>query len=280
MAVAVLAGAGVAFAHTATGPATAGPGPVLAAGPGGHSLPDPAAPAGTNTNRTENPTENTAPNPILPFNAKLVSDDIPVPGGGVRSGACSGSLIAPRWVITAGHCFHDVNEVRVGGRPQYTMTVTVGKVKDSDPGGHTAEVIDVRQSPVNDLALAELSTPVEDVVPVRLPGTRPTVGEQLQFAGWGSHSATVLGPSDHLKRGRFRVSAVDATTLEALPVGTRTVENGPCPEDSGGPFFVSDDDHTGTLVAIVNTGPPCPGPGAETIARVDVVAGWIREQIG
>jgi hypothetical protein len=33
-------------------------------------------------------------------------------------------------------------------------------------------------------------------------------------------------------------------------------------------------------VAIVNTGPPCPQPGPETIARVDVVADWIRRQIG
>lgn len=262
----MLAGAGVAFAHTALGAAATVP--ALAAPTTGHSLPDPAA------------REPAPPDPILPFNAKLTSDDIPVAGGGVRSGACSGSLVAPRWVVTAGHCFHDLADNRVGGRPRYTMTVTVGKLKDSDPGGHTAEVVDVRQSPVNDLAVAELSAPVDDVVPVALADTRPSVGEELQFAGWGSHSATVLGPSDHLKRGRFTVSRVDRATLEALPVGTRTVENGPCPEDSGGPFFVSDDDRTGRLVAIVNTGPPCPQPGPETIARVDVVAAWIREQIG
>ncbi|WP_240522050.1 S1 family peptidase [Amycolatopsis vastitatis] len=268
--IAALAGAGLAFAHTATG-ATAG-GPVLAASTTGHSLPDTAAPAPVTTRE--------APNPILPFNAKLTSEDIPVLGGGVRSGACSGSLVAPQWVVTAGHCFHDVHDVRVGGRSPYTMTVTVGRLKDSDPGGHTAEVVDVRQSPVNDLAVVKLSSPVTGIAPVKLSETRPSVGEQLQFAGWGSHSATVLGPSDHLKRGHFRVSGVDRVTLEAQPVGTRTVENGPCPQDSGGPFFLSDDDHSGTLVAIVNTGPPCPQPGAETIARVDVVADWIREQTG
>ncbi|MCR6485004.1 trypsin-like serine protease [Amycolatopsis sp. OK19-0408] len=269
--VAVLVGAGAAFAHTVTGlPA---PGPVLAAGSGGHSLPDTSAlgrgPAAA------------PPPPILPFNAKLTSADIPVPGGGVRDGACSGSLVAPQWVVTAGHCFHDLKDVRIGGRPRYTMTVTIGRLKDSDPGGHTAEVVDVRQSPVNDLAVAKLSTPVTGLTPVELADTRPSVGEELQFAGWGSHSATVLGPSDHLKRGRFRVSGIAEATLEALPIGTRTVDNGPCPEDSGGPFFTStDDDHTGRLVAIVNTGPPCPQPGAETIARVDVVADWIRAQIG
>ncbi len=268
----MLVGAGVAFAHTLTGAPVAGP--AMAASPGGHGLPDTGALERSPT------TAPPAPNPVLPFNAKLTSQDIPVPGGGVRSGACSGALVAPQWVVTAGHCFHDLKDARIGGRPPYTMTVTVGRLKDSDPGGHTAEVVDVRQSPVNDLAVAKLSTSIEDIVPVTLSETRPTVGEQLQFAGWGSHSATVLGPSDHLKRGHFKVSGIDQATLEALPVGTRTVENGPCPEDSGGPFFVSGDDRTGRLVAIVNTGPPCPQPGPETIARVDVVAAWIREQTG
>lgn len=274
MTLAVLVGAGIAGAGAVIGTPAAGP--ALASALGGHSLPD-TTPLG----RSPAPAPAPAPSPILPFNAKLTSADIPVPGGGVRDGACSGSLVAPQWVITAGHCFHDLKDARIGGRPPYTMTVTIGRLKDTDPGGHTAVVVDVRQSPVNDLAVAKLSTPVAGIAPVTLASSRPKVGEELQFAGWGSHSATVLGPSDHLKRGRFRVSGIAQSTLEALPIGTRTVDNGPCPEDSGGPFFVSDDnDRSGTLVAIVNTGPPCPGPGAETIARVDVVADWIREQTG
>lgn len=267
----LLAGAGLAFAHTVTGvPAT---GPVLAAATGGYGVGGTSAPVTT----TPPPP---APNPVLPFNAKLTSGDIPVPGGGVRSGACSGSLVAPQWIVTAGHCFHDLADTRIGGKPPYTMTVTVGRLKDTDPGGYTTEVVDVRQSPLNDLAVAKLGRPIEDIAPAALADRRPAVGQQLQFAGWGSHSATVLGPSDHLKRGRFRVSGIGQATLEAQPVGTRTVENGPCPEDSGGPFFVSDDDRSATLVAIVNTGPPCPQPGPETIARVDVVADWIRAQTG
>ncbi|MFL6119181.1 S1 family peptidase [Actinophytocola sp.] len=272
VAASVVMGAGVAFAYVGTGGTVTWP---------GHAVASTSSVAPT-TAAAPPPATSTAPppNPVLPFNAKLVSQNIPVKGGGVRSGACSGSLISPQWVVTAGHCFHDIDDTRTGGPPPYTMTVTVGKLKDSDPGGHTAQVVDVRQSPVNDLALAKLSAPVTDIVPVTLADTPPAVGQQLQFAGWGSHSATVLGPSDHLKRGHFTVSRIKQYTLEAQPVGERTVDNGPCPEDSGGPFFVSDDDRTATLVAIVNTGPPCPQPGAETIARVDVVFDWIRGQIG
>jgi secreted trypsin-like serine protease len=269
-----VAGAGAASATVIVGDlrAVAQPAPVK---PPSHGmLIDSPAPEPQATTVSEPP-----PNQILPFNAKLTSQDIPEKGGGVRSGACSGSLVAPQWVVTAGHCFRNLNDVRISGKPPYTMTVTVGKLKDSDPGGHTAEVVDVRQSPRNDLAVVKLSTPAEDVVPLTLADKKPTVGQKLQFAGWGSLSATVIAPSDHLKRGEFTVAKIAQTTLEALPVGARTVENTPCPQDSGGPFFVSDDDRTGQLVAIVNTGPSCPQPGREIIARVDVVADWIQQQI-
>ncbi|MET0131966.1 MAG: trypsin-like serine protease [Kibdelosporangium sp.] len=280
MAVAAVVGAGGAFAYVANGEiraeTRAGP-----AGPASHGVlvnpDDPASQPPATTAAAPAPAP-PVPSPILPFNAKLTSQDIPVAGGGVRSGACSGALIAPEWVVTAGHCFRNLNDVRIGGKPPFTMTVTVGKLKDSDPGGHTVQVVDVRQSGVNDLAVVKLSAPIADIVPLTLASKKPTVGQQLQFAGWGSLSATVIAPSDHLKRGQFVVKKIAQSTMEAQPVGPRTVENGPCPQDSGAPFFVSDDERTGLLVAIVNTGPPCPQPGREIIARVDVVSDWIRQQ--
>lgn len=265
MAVAVIAGAGVAFAAVAFG----------AAEPKGPTTVVGQASGPVNTTPSSPPPP---PDPILPFNAKLTAHNIPVPGGGVRTGGCSGALIAAEWVITAGHCFHNGNHVRRSGKPLSTVTVTVGKLKDSDPGGHTAEVIDVRQSPVNDIALARLATAVPDIVPLTLADGPPAIGQQLGFAGWGSLSATVVAQTDHLKRGQFAVLAIGQATLEADSVVPRTVENSPCPQDSGAPFFVTEDDRTGILVAVESSGPPCPQPGRETLSRVDVVADWIRQQ--
>jgi secreted trypsin-like serine protease len=268
----VVIGAGVAFAYVVNGGALAVAGP-------GHT---PNHADAANTSSAPQSTTTTTPPPpppVLPFNAKIFSSDIPVEGGGVRSGGCSGSLIAPQWIITAGHCFHDLDDVRVSGAPTHVVTVTVGKLKDSDPGGHTANVIDVRQSPKNDIALAKLATPVEGIAPLTLADTAPTLGQQLGFAGWGSRDANVKLPSDQLKRGQFAVMAIKSTSLEADSTVPRTVDNSPCPVDSGAPYFVSTDDITGVLVAVESTGPPCPQPGREVISRVDVIADWIREQI-
>jgi len=266
MASAVVMGAGVAFATVGLGKAE----------PNRRGVPAAASDHVAGPASTPPP----APSPVLPFNAKLSSTDIPIPGGGVRAGGCSGSLIAPEWIITAGHCFHDINDVRISGAPTHVTTVTVGKLKDSDPGGHSAQVVDVRQSPVNDIALARLGTAVPDIVPLALPDAPPTAGQQLRFVGWGSRSASVALPSDQLKQGQFAILVIGDFTLEADSVVPRTVDNSPCPVDSGAPFFLSDDDRTGTLVAVESTGPPCPQPGHETISRVDVIADWIRQQIG
>jgi len=260
MAAAVVTGAGIAFSAVTLGETSAG------------------ADQGTRPSTTS-PAPPPAPPPVLPFNAKIFSNAIPAPDGGVRSGGCSGSLIAPEWIITAGHCFHGLDDVRISGKPDHVISVTVGKRKDSDPGGHTAEVVDVRQSPVNDIALARLSTAVPDAVPLALADGPPAVGQQLSFVGWGSRSPDVKLPSDQLKRGQFAVLEVKEAMVEADSVVPRTVDNSPCPVDSGAPYFISTDDRTGTLVAVESSGPPCPQHGRELLSRVDVVVDWIHQQL-
>src|SRR5262245_65684637 len=100
MAAGLVMGAAVAFGYVVTGGTVAWPAEAKA---------PPSTTKPTVTSSVPPP----PPPPILPFNAKLTSQNIPIAGGGVRSGACSGALVAPSWVVTAGHCFHDLKDARI-----------------------------------------------------------------------------------------------------------------------------------------------------------------------
>src|SRR2546421_349295 len=82
-------GAGLAYTYSANHQVNAADGPAQ-----GEVRGQAKSPAGAGEDATTLPAP-PAPSPVLPFNAKLTAQDIPVAGGGVRSGGCSGALIDP-----------------------------------------------------------------------------------------------------------------------------------------------------------------------------------------
>jgi len=211
------------------------------------------------------------------FSVKLTMTGIPTASGGRRDSACSGALIAQRWVITAGHCFRDANNVRVDRPVADLTTATVGRTDLTDTGrGIEAEVIAVRQSPTADVALAELSVPVRRIRPIRLSTKAPELGDIVRVTGYGSTTSVNPAPVTRLRTGQLTVVALSEPVV-GLHGYAPQPDTTPCPYDSGGPYFAEHGHRGPALVAVVSNGPSCPHTATENGARTDNIVPWIRE---
>jgi secreted trypsin-like serine protease len=212
------------------------------------------------------------------FSVKLTMTDIPRPDGTHYNSACSGALVARKWIITAGHCFHDVNRNRVSGPVPYPTTATVGTADTTSGRGHTVNVVRVQQSPSNDVAVAELDKPIRDVDPIDISTKAPKVGQVLRITGFGATDSVDPMPSTRLRTGQVKVSSVADTTVGVRgfkPLPTTSA----CLYDSGAPYFQERDHRSPVLVAVEQDGPDCPHDQEETTSRVDVIATWIHHTI-
>src|SRR3954470_16917326 len=142
-------------------------------------VPWPASPAGAIAHGED------APNGDYRFTVLLTMSGLPVEGGGSRDSSCSGALIAPRWVITAGHCFRDAGGRRVSRTVAERTTATVGRTDLSSPEGREMDVVAAYQGDRADVALARLGDAVTGVVPIRVATEPPVVGEVLRLTGFG-----------------------------------------------------------------------------------------------
>jgi secreted trypsin-like serine protease len=205
------------------------------------------------------------------FVTKLAMTKIPRPDGSTYSSYCTGTVIAPDWVLTTGHCFHDANRNRVSGKVPYPTTATLGLVDEATESGVARKVTEVVQAKENDVALARLDTPVTTVTPLTAGRAAPKVGRQLTLAGWGSLTGTNPTPASRMQQGTVAVANVTPTTLGVRGAAPE-ITTSACTYDSGAPYF------TGTeLVAVEATGPGCPHAGIETTSRADILAPWITK---
>jgi secreted trypsin-like serine protease len=214
----------------------------------------------------------------FPYSVKLTMTGIPRTDGTTYDSSCSAGLVNPRYIVTAGHCFHDAARNPVSGPPPYKSTkATIGVVDLTTGGGTTVDVVDVRQSPSNDIAVAKLSRPVTAAKYLHIGQAKPTAGQQLVIAGWGDTDSNGTA-SPKLQWGKFQVSAVQPTELNVHGVWPEA-DTSACPHDSGAPYFSLPETGDATLVAVEHDGPDCPHTTDETTERVDVVADWINSQI-
>lgn len=210
----------------------------------------------------------------FPFAVKLVMTGVPNGTGGTYDSGCSGAVISPTRIITAGHCFHDAARNRVSGPPQYQTTATVGTANVSTNPGVTLVVTYVWQSSTADVAVAELSA-ATTAAPLHLATSRPARGEIVTMAGWGATSDVNPAPSPQLYWGRMKVSGVTSSTVSVVGYYP-AADTSACLYDSGAPYFTARTGSAPLLVSTESSGPNCPHTSAETTARVDDIVPWIK----
>jgi V8-like Glu-specific endopeptidase len=181
---------------------------------------------------------------------------------------CSGTLIAPKLMLTAGHCAavaaYDVNfatqpnlSAPIGTQGWITGTVFANPLYDGNPAdGHDMSVILLSRAP--------------SVLPVPL-GTAPAQGATLRAAGYGMDVIGDDGTGVGLRRD-VNVS-VDSVATHEIVTGQQ--DQGTCHGDSGGPLF----DAGGNLVATDSYGDDadCNGDGHDM--RVDDNLDFINQYI-
>jgi secreted trypsin-like serine protease len=209
-----------------------------------------------------------------PFNVKLVFTNIPQADGTFYNSGCSGALIAPQWVIAAGHCFHDVNRNPVSGPVPYTGVATIGGVDDADPANQTVAVVEDYQSPTNDIAIAKLASAVTGIQPIALATGKPKKNEIVRIAGWGGLDSIDPAMATHLQTGQMKVTQVSSGYVGVVGYQPQSTTSA-CPHDSGAPYFFEPASGPPLLVSVESSGPDCPHDQVETTARVDVVAKWV-----
>jgi len=173
----------------------------------------------------------------------------------VGGGICTGTLVAPTWVLSAGHCVNpEVTHLADHAAVVASIQVIVGTVNAGLPGGtkvKAKETYDPGFSPqvygVHDISLIELASPVTSVTPavVNLDPTNSPIGTAVTMVGYG---ATTGGgnPGKEFTVGD-RASAkcsdvVPASTGVTLDDGkvmcySQADGKGVCGGDSGGPAF-------------------------------------------
>ena len=151
-----------------------------------------------------------------------------------NGGVCTGLVLAPDTVLTAGHCVAAGREHRVHFRDDSGAPVLVEVAARAIHPGYDAGAAAGRRKSI-DLALLRTATPLPPrFAPVTLSAAPPRAGERLTLAGYGAAK-----PGDPRSTGTYRsvsLPVIEPHGPSRILVWLQGGAGGGCQGDSGGPI--------------------------------------------